>query len=133
MKFLDANIILRYLTEDIPSEALKCHRLFKDVSEGKETLFTNILVIAEVLWVLSSEYRFARAKVIEGIQKIINTPYINIDNRETILSALDIFDASNIDFIDSYNAAVMLQKGIDTIYSYDKHYDRIKGIRRLKP
>lgn len=133
MKFLDANIILRYLTEDIPSEALKCHRLFKDVSEGKERLFTNILVIAEVLWVLSSGYKFARARVIEGIQKIINTPNIHIEDKEIILRALDIFEANNIDFIDAYNAAAMLHKGIDSIYSYDKHYDRIKEIKRLKP
>jgi len=133
MKFLDANIILRYLTDDIPSEALKCHRLFKDASEGKEMLFTNVLVIAEVIWVLSSEYKFARAKVIEGIQKIINTPHIHIDDGETILSAIDIFETHNIDFIDAYNAAVMRHKGIDSIYSYDKHFDRIKEIKRLKP
>lgn len=133
MKFLDTNIILRYLTNDIPSEALKCHRLFKDVSEGKEILFTNILVIAEVIWVLSSGYKFARAKIINGIQKIINTPHIHIDNGEIILSALDLFEAHNIDFIDAYNAAVMRHKGIDSIYSYDKHFDRIKEIKRLRP
>lgn len=133
MKFLDANIILRYLTGDIPSEALKCHRLFKDVSEGKETLFTNILVIAEVLWVLSSGYKFARAKVIEGIQKIINTPNIHIEDKEIIFRALDIFETHNIDFIDACNAAVMRHKGINSIYSYDRHFDRIKEIKRLKP
>ena len=133
MKFLDTNIILRYLTGDIPSEALKCHHLFKDASEGKEILFTNILVIAEVIWVLSSEYKFARVKVIEGIQKIINTPHIHIDDGKIILSALDIFEAHNIDFIDAYNAAVMRHKDINSIYSYDKHFDRIKEIKRLKP
>ena len=133
MKFLDANIILRYLTGDIPSEALKCHRLFKDTSEGKETLFTNILVIAEVIWVLSSEYKFARPKVIDGVQKIINTPHICIEDKKNVTRALDIFEAHNIDFIDACNAAAMLHKGIDSIYSYDKHYDRIKEIKRLKP
>ncbi|MDO8749235.1 MAG: PIN domain-containing protein [Candidatus Omnitrophota bacterium] len=133
MKFLDTNIILRYLTSDIPSEALKCHRLFKNVTEGKEILFTNILVLAEAIWVLSSEYKFARVKVIEGIQKIINTPHIHIDDGKIILSALDIFETHNIDFIDAYNAAIMLHKGINSIYSYDKHFDRIKEIKRLKP
>lgn len=133
MKFLDANIILRYLTNDMPSESLKCQRLFEAVSEGREILFTNILIIAEVLWVLSSEYKFARLKVIEGIHKIVNTPNIHIDDKDLIISALDIFEENNIDFIDAYNAAVMLHKGIDSIYSYDKHYDRLKEIKRLKP
>lgn len=133
MKFLDTNIILRYVTNDMPSESLKCQRLFEAVSEGREVLFTNILVIAEVIWVLSSEYRFNRGDVTECIQKIVNTPNIHIDDKNLILSALDTFEESNIDFIDAYNAAVMRHKGISDIYSYDKHYDRLKEVKRLKP
>ena len=40
---------------------------------------------------------------------------------------------NNIDFIDAYNAAVMKHKNISSIYSYDKHYDKIPEIERLQP
>lgn len=128
MKFLDANIILRYISNDIPTESLKCERLLKH-----ETLFTNALVFAEVLWVLLSAYKFPKQKIIQGIQKILNSPNIYLDDKELILSALDIFEVNNIDFIDAYNAALMEYKGINSIYSYDKHYDQIKAIKRLEP
>ena len=133
MKFLDANIILRYLTNDLPVEGLKCEQLLREVAKGREVVFTNILVIAEVIWVLFSGYRFPKNKVIAGIQKIANTPNIYFDDKELILFALYLFEKNNIDFIDAYNAAVMEHKGISAIYSYDKHYDQIKDIKRIEP
>lgn len=132
-KFLDANIILRYLTNDLPDESLRCERLFKNTANSKEALFTNILVIAEVIWVLFSGYHFPKDKVIEGIRKILNTPNIHLDEEEIILSALYLFEKSNMDFIDAYNAAMMEHKGISAIYSYDRHYDQVSEVKRLKP
>lgn len=128
MKFLDANIILRYVTNDLPADSLKCEQLLT-----KEKLFTNTLVIAEVLWVLFSAYKFPKQKVIDAIQRILNSPNIHLDDKELILSALDIFETHNIDFIDAYNAALMNHKGINIIYSYDKHYDLIPKIKRAQP
>lgn len=133
MKFLDANIILRYLINDIPAESLKCERLLKDAAKNKEILWTNVMVIAEVIWVLFSAYRFPKNKVIAGVQKILNSPNIHLDDKYLLLSALCVFENNNIDFIDAYNAAVMEYKEIKVIYSYDKHYDRIKEIKRIEP
>ncbi len=128
MKFLDANIILRYLTNDSPADSLKCEQIL-----GKENLFTDSLVVVEVLWVLFSAYKFPKPKVIGAIQQILNSPNIHLDDKELIISALDIFEARNIDFIDAYNVALMNRKGIDVIYSYDKHYDIISKIKRVQP
>lgn len=133
MKFLDANIILRYITNDAPQASLKCERLLKEAARNKEPLFTNIMVIAEVIWVLLSGYHFPKDRIISGVQKILNSPNIHLDDKELILSALCLFEANNLDFIDAYNVAVMESKGIDTIYSYDKHYDQIKEIKRIAP
>ncbi|MFH1442044.1 MAG: PIN domain-containing protein [Candidatus Omnitrophota bacterium] len=133
MRFLDTNIILRYITNDIPAESLKCERLLKNAAKSKEALFTNAMVIAEVVWVLFSAYRFPKNNVISGVQKILNSPNIYLDDKDLLLSALYIFENNNIDFIDAYNAAVMEYKEIEIIYSYDKHYDQIKKIKRIEP
>lgn len=52
MKFLDANIILRYITNDVPQESLKCEQLLKEAAKNKAILFTNVMVITEVIWIL---------------------------------------------------------------------------------
>ena len=35
LKFLDANIILRYLTNDLPAESLSCEQLLKEQPKAK--------------------------------------------------------------------------------------------------
>ena len=54
MKFLDTNVILRYLTGDDPEKAEACYQLFQRVNSGEETLITCEAIIAEVVYVLRS-------------------------------------------------------------------------------
>ena len=54
MKFVDTNIFIRYLTRDDESKAQACYKLFQQVREGDEELFTTETVIAEIAYVLSS-------------------------------------------------------------------------------
>ncbi len=54
MKFLDTNIILRYLTKDDAAKAEACYRLFQRVNDGVEEVLTCETNIAEVAYVLSS-------------------------------------------------------------------------------
>ena len=133
MKFLDTNIILRYLTYDDPKKARKCEQLFKSTALGKENLFTSVLVIAEVVWVLEKAYKVHRKEIAEFVQKILNTPNIHCDETDILMAAAGLYDLKNIDFIDAYNAILMETKKLDTIYSYDSHFDRLSSIKRLEP
>ena len=133
MNFLDANVVLRYVTGDDARKMQRCEALFLRVEQGRETLYTNVLVIAEVIWVLGAQYRHPRPKVIDGIRRLLNTRHILVEDRESLLLALQLFEQHPIDFIDAYNAALMQARGIETIYSYDQDFDRISGLQRLEP
>ncbi len=37
----------------------------------------------------------------------------------------------NIDYIDAFYAMILKNGGIEEIYSYDPHYNRIEGLTRL--
>ena len=39
----------------------------------------------------------------------------------------------NIDYIDAYNAVFMKYHSFDEIYSYDRDFDAIEGIKREEP
>ena len=54
MKFLDTNVILRFLTRDDEEKADACLRLFQRVQRGDEELVTCEAVVSEVVYVLSS-------------------------------------------------------------------------------
>jgi predicted nucleic acid-binding protein len=133
MRFIDTNIFIRYLTNDIPGKADECEKIFKKAIKKEETFYTTDMVIAEIVWVLESYYELPKEEVQDKVEKILNTPNLICTNRDLILSALTLYSQKNIDFIDAYNALMMKNKGIEEIYSYDKHYDRVEWLTRLEP
>ena len=133
MKFVDTNVILRYLTKDDLQKEEKCEELFQRTSAGKEILYTSTLVIAEVVWVLEKFYKLNRAQVAVYIEKILNTPFLGCDEKDTLFIAVGLYELKRIDFIDAYHAVTMETKLIDTIYSYDLHFDVIPPLKRIEP
>ena len=71
MRFLDTNVILRYLTrDDWETKAEACYRLFQRASRGEEELLTCEAIVSEVVYVLSSRrspYRLSRAEIRERL------------------------------------------------------------------
>jgi len=133
VKFVDANIFIRYLTNDVPEKADACEELFRRAIENRETLFTTDLVIAEIVWVLESFYELPKKEVQDKVEKILNTAHLICPNKELILNALTIYSEKNIDYIDAVNAFILKDKGIRELYSYDSHFDRIDWLTRLEP
>ena len=133
MKFLDTNIFIRFLTDDVPEKADACEDIFKKAVAKQETLFTTDLVIAEIVWVLESFYELPKNEVQDKVEKILNTPNLTCPHKDLILSALILYGEENIDYIDAYNALILKEKGIEELYSYDKHYNRISWLTRLEP
>ena len=72
-EFVDTNVFLRYLTGDDPSKYEDCKTLFKKAIEGKITLATSGLVVAELIWTLLSYYKIPKAEVVEKISIIVGT------------------------------------------------------------
>lgn len=131
---IDANIFLRYLTNDIPEKAACIERYFKEALEGKTVLVTNLLVIAELVWTLESYYGLIKPEIAEKISLILNTPNLEISERQRILNAIAIYVEKNIDFVDAYNAFFAKDFKIKTVMTYDKkHFDRIPWVERLSP
>jgi len=133
MRFLDTNIFIRFLTDDVPEKADACEEIFRKAVEKQETLFTTDLVIAEIVWVLESFYELPKDEIQDKVEKILNTPNLICPHKDLILSALILYSEKNIDYIDAYNALILKENGIEELYSYDKHYDRIDWLTRMEP
>ena len=133
MRFVDTNVFLRFLLNDDPEKADACEMIFQRAVNGEESLFTTEMVIAEIVWVLESYYELSKGDVREKLEKILNTQNLDCPNREIIINALAAYEEKNIDYVDAYNASVLKIKGINEVYSYDRHYDRIKWLKRFDP
>jgi predicted nucleic acid-binding protein len=131
--FVDTNLFLRYLTKDDPGKYERCRAVFKKAVEGKVSLLTSEMVIAELIWTLLSYYKVPKAEVIEKVSIIISTPSLYVVDRTIIADSLVLYSQKNIDFIDAYNALFMKFHGLEKIYSYDEDFDAIEGIEREEP
>ncbi len=131
--FIDTNIFLRYLTKDDPVQYPRCRNLFKKAQNGEMLLVTSTLVIAELIWTLSSHYQVAKEQIIEKVSIIVGSAAVQIPDKEIIAEALVIYARKNVDYIDAYNSILMRQLGLKEIYSYDQDFDKLETVQRLEP
>ena len=131
--FIDTNILLRYLTKDDPVQYPRCRTLFKKAQNGEMLLVTSTLVIAELIWTLSSHYQVAKEQIIEKVTIIVGSAAVQIPDKEIIAEALVIYARKNVDYIDAYNAVLLKHLNLKAIYSYDKVFDKLETVQRLEP
>ena len=137
MKFLDTNVILRYLTSDDEAKAEACYQLFQRVKLGEEELFTCDAVVTEVAYVLSSPrapYRLSHEEVKARLLPILTLRSLRLPQKRVYLRALDLYaSAPFLDFEDALAVAHMEHRGLTEIVSYDRDFDRVTGLRRIEP
>jgi len=132
--FIDTNVLLRYLLDDIPEQADAVESLLLQAAQGQQVLQTNVLVLAEIVWTCESYYQLPKEDIRSKVLMILNTPGLEIADRDLITEAIFTYADENIDFVDAFNAYWMKQQDIETIYTFDqKHYKRIQGIRAKIP
>jgi predicted nucleic-acid-binding protein len=132
--FADTNLFLRYLTNDIPEQANAFEKLLRTALEGDCELVTSTLVMAEIVWTLESHYKISKREIRSKVLAILNTPGLVVEESEVILQAILWYVDKNVDFIDAFNAAWMLEHGIAVVSTYDrKHFTRFVGIEVRVP
>ena len=130
--FVDANIFLRFLLADHPKQSPQAKQLFEKASIGEVNLITLPIVIAEIVWVLSSYYKESTSDVAGKIRQILFFKGLEVIDQSDLLVAVQIFESQNIDFIDAYISGWMLNQKITGIFSFDKDFDKIENIQRIE-
>lgn len=136
MRYLDANIILRYLTGDDPVKATACYDLFQRLKRRTEQVMTCEAIITEVVYVLSSkkQYHLPHERVRELLSPIISMRGLKLRNKQRYLHALDLYAAYPfLDFEDAVCLAHMSPQGINEILSYDRDFDQLPDVTRHEP
>ena len=125
-KYIDTNIILRYLLGDKESEFIE------KILNGKQALIIPDIVIAEVVWTLGRFYKWPKEKVTQFLFVLLKGKNIEF-NEKIIFPALSTFLKYNIRYTDAYISVVMKQSKTKDIYSFDRDFDKIQEVNRLEP
>jgi predicted nucleic acid-binding protein len=122
--WVDANILLRFLTGEPPDLAQRALGLIQKAESGEITLRLSPIVVAEVVWVLSSFYKYSRMQIAEVLLPLVAAEGILLDDLEQVTAALERMANANVDFIDAYLAEIARQKG-EKIVSFDRDFKRL--------
>lgn len=131
--FIDANVILRYLTKDPLEMAEATLKTFMDAKKGKVLLLITPLTVAEVVWVLESFYGYSKNQIAETLTQFLLCDGLEVESLDFLIEALALYQEKNLDFADAFLAVTALRKGPPTIYSFDRHLNRVDGVTVLKP
>ena len=131
--FIDANVILRYFTKDPPEMAEAALETFSAAQEGRVCLVLIPITVAEVVWVLESFYGYPKAQIADTISLFLRSDGLEVVDLELLVEALNLYQEKNIDFADALLATFALHRGLNLVYSFERHFDRLPGITRIEP
>ena len=137
MRFLDTNVILRYLTRDDEAKAAACYELFQQAQRGEEELLTCEAIVTEVVYVLCSQrapYRLSHEEIRARLVPILMLRGLRLPQKRVYIRALDLYAASPfLDFEDALAVAHMERQGVAEIVSYDRDFDLVVEVQRVEP
>lgn len=122
---VDANIIIRFLLNDHPTLSLQAKTIILKAQQGLLILYLDEVVIAEIVWTLSSFYRIKRSEIADKLEEIVSQNWVINPKKDLIIQALALFRSSNLDYIDSW--LFVIGKSLDIeLATFDKDLKKLK-------
>lgn len=129
MAAADTNIVLRLLLEDDDAQT----RAARAFLRSKGPLFVSHVVLAEVMWVLSSVHEFGRADVSDFVEMLLATDGFELQDPLAVKDALDTHRASKAEFSDCLVLAIARRAGALPLGTFDRNLGRVDGAQRVGP
>jgi predicted nucleic-acid-binding protein len=89
------------------------------------------LVVAEVVWVLTSAYEMPVERVSTVLVEVLSSAGLTLDEGMQVIAALRAMAGSKVDFVDAYLAEKARLSG-SPVVTFDKDFERL-GVERLQP
>jgi len=129
---LDANILLRFLTNDHPVHSAATKKLFADAGSGKISLRIPFIAITETIFTLQSYYEIDRADIGRELLKLLTAPGVTTTCSHWVLEAVEDYQNRNISFGDACLAAEA-KADQTAVASFDRGLDKFPGVKRHEP
>lgn len=120
MKGLDTNVLVRYFTQDDPSQSKAANALIEACLASNTPCFVNHIVLCELLWVLRGAYEYDKETASSVLDKMLSTSEFIIEEKDQVRQALEHYRAGQGDFSDYLLGLGNLQAGCEKTVTFDK-------------
>ena len=126
---VDANVLLRLFTGKPVAQAKAAQLLMQRADDGDVRLRVCPVVVAEVVWVLTSYYEQPPRLVTDTLTAFLSAGGLVIEEGLQVIAALDTMATTGVDFIDAY-LAHRARLAQSSIASFDRDFDKL-DVERL--
>jgi len=119
MRFVDANVILRYLLDDDPQFADKAAKI---IEQGQ--VHVPFEVMAEVVYVMQGVYKVSRQEISSVLTRFIMFPNVTTNSEPVLREALLLYADKGLDFVDSLLCSYSSIEGVQ-VETFDRKLEKI--------
>jgi predicted nucleic acid-binding protein len=106
--------------------------IFRRVAEGTLNLILTPVVVAELVYVTGTLFRWSRRSIGDRLAALLEADGLVLIEGPTLVHALRLYgEATRLDFADAYLAAAALEAGPPVIASFDSDFDTVGGVTRI--
>jgi predicted nucleic-acid-binding protein len=129
---LDAAVLVRYLTGDDRKQSRRASAAISRAVKAGEPLHVSCLVLCELAWILTGAYRVAKPRLVDALKRILDTPQLDLEDRDLVRHALADFEAGDGDFADYLLGRRNRARSCRETVSFDARLRRTPGFRLLR-
>ncbi len=134
LPFLDTNLFLRHLTHDDPVLARRATALWRRIAAGLEAVETVDTVVFETVFTLQRFYHVSRGDIRDGLLPLLLLRGVRLANKRRYRRVFDLYVAMPaLSFADCFHIAVMEQRGLTHMVSFDRALSRVASVQRVEP
>ena len=138
MRFLDANVFIYAFYK--PKKALTplekrmkdlSKSIIADVGEGKDPVVTTVVHISGMVNILKHALSISEiAEIVTTLSLLDSVDIASVDKMD-YLAATKLGQDLGLDPNDALAVQVLRLRGLSEIYSFDRVFERVEGVRRL--
>ena len=130
MRFVDSNVFIYVLVKSPKDDYETAKRILQRIEEG-EAAITNTAVVQEIVdWLEYNNKRREVEKFLTAINSYITMKKAEVSWNE-MMEAISDMKKYDLDFVDALTLQTMKKNNVKEIYTNDKDFNRVKGIRRI--
>ena len=108
---LDTNILVRYLTQDDPSQSAKAREVIEQRLTDENPGFVSIVAMVETVWVLERAYKLTPLEIASAVERMLQTDVLIVENEQEVFTAMTALKKGQGSFADALITALGARQG----------------------
>jgi predicted nucleic acid-binding protein len=130
MRFVDANVFIYALVKSPKKDYDVAMAILRRIENGEETAITLPVVQEVIDWLEYNNRKKEIATFLIALNSYISMAKLS-PSWDSFLPAIEETKKQGLSFVDSLTLGQMKMSQVNEIYSNDKDFDRIKGVKRI--